>query len=338
MALTMKDIARELGVSIVTVSKVLRNHEDISDATRKRVLDKVKELNYRPNLAARGLVTGRSYLVGLIVPDLLHPFFAEVAKQIAKALVKKGYYLIISSSEEDARLEQRELDQMLGRGLDAIIIASCNEEPNFITKTRNQNGPPFVLIDRNLPGVAASFIGVDDELVGRMATEHLIAVGCKRIAHIRGPESSPGAGRLKGYRMAIARHGLRIHDDYVSGILSVDESSRESGAVAMRELLGRQKRPDGVFCYNDPIAIGAISTILEAGLRVPEDVAVIGCGNLHYDDVLSVPLSSIDQNTAEIGAIAARTTIAVIESKQAPKPKVHLVEPKLIARHSTRRR
>jgi LacI family transcriptional regulator len=338
MPLTMKDIARELGVSVVTVSKVLRNHEDISDATRKRVLDKVKELNYRPNLAARGLVTGRSYLVGLIVPDLVHPFFAEVAKQIAKALVKKGYYLIISSSEEDARLEQRELDQMLGRGLDAIIIASCDEEANFITRARDQSGPPFVLIDRNLPEVAVSFIGVDDVLVGRMATEHLIAVGCEAIAHIRGPESSPGTGRLKGYRMALAKHGVQIPDGYVSGILSVDESSRQSGAVAMRELLGSKKRPDGIFCYNDPIAIGAISTVLEAGLRVPEDVAVIGCGNLHYDDVLQVPLSSIDQNTAEIGALAARTTIAVIESKQARKPKTHLVEPRLIARASTQRR
>lgn len=337
MTLTMKDIARDLGVSVVTVSKVLRNHEDISDATRKRVLDRVKELNYRPNLAARGLVTGRSYLVGLIVPDLVHPFFAQVAKQIAKDLVKKGYYLIISSSEEDANLEQREVNHMLGRGLDAIIIASCDMEATFLSMTRDQKGPPFILLDRNLSETSANFIGVNDILVGRMATEHLIAAGCERIAHIRGPESSPGAGRLEGYRMALAKRGLQVRDAYVTRIRSVDESSRESGAVAMRELLGQQERPDGVFCYNDPMAIGAISTILEAGLRVPEDVAVIGCGNLHYDDVLRVPLSSIDQNTNEIGSLTARATIAVIESKQARKPRTYLVEPRLVVRASTQR-
>ena len=121
----MKDIARDLGVSVVTISKVLRNHPDVGDETRERVLARVKELDYRPNLAARSLVTGRSYLIGLVVPDLLHPFFAEIAKSISEVLRKSGYYLIVSSSEEDPDLEEQEISKLLARRLDALVIATC---------------------------------------------------------------------------------------------------------------------------------------------------------------------------------------------------------------------
>ena len=121
----MKDIAKDLGVSMITISKVLRNHPDIGDETRERVLARVKELDYRPNFAARSLVTGRSYLVGLVVPDLLHPFFAEVAKSLSEVLRQSGYYLIVSSSDEDPDLEEQEINQLLARRLDTLIIASC---------------------------------------------------------------------------------------------------------------------------------------------------------------------------------------------------------------------
>lgn len=335
MAATMKDIARDLGVSVVTVSKVLRNHEDISEATRKRVLDRVKELNYRPNLAARGLVTGRSYLIGLIVPDLVHPFFAEVAKDMSKYLAKRGYNLVISSSEEDPTLEEREISQMLGRRLDAIIIASCRPDPDFLQQSAAESGPPFILIDRNYPGGHASFVGVDDVLVGRMATEHLISVGCKRIAHLRGPETTPGIGRMEGYKAALRAHGLSVQNELISEVHSADVGSRTTGAVAMQNMLALKQKPDGVFCYNDPMAIGAMRAIFDADLRVPRDIAVIGCGNLHYDELLRVPLSSIDQDTAELGMRAAKLALSTIESKTATRPKVHLIQPRLVARAST---
>src|SRR6202030_2086439 len=138
MSTRMKDIARDLGVSVITISKVLRNHPDVGDETRERVLARVKELDYRPNLAARSLVTGRTFLVGLIVPGLLHPFFAEVAMALSNALRKKGYYLIISSSEEDPELEDREIDQLLGRRLDALIIASSNTSPAGLERIEEQ--------------------------------------------------------------------------------------------------------------------------------------------------------------------------------------------------------
>jgi LacI family transcriptional regulator len=334
MPTTMKDIARDIGVSVVTVSKVLRNHADIGDKTRKRVLDRVKELNYTPNLAARGLVTGRTYLVGLVVPDLLHPFFAQIAKSLSGVLLKKGYCLTISTSEEDPELEEHEVERLLGRRLDALVIASSCTNPATLDRIQKQ-GTPLVLIDRRILGLDANFVGIDDEAVGELATEHLIQIGCKRIAHLRGPENSPGIGRLKGYLKAMAKYKMPTLPGYVSKQRMVDVRSRESGADLMRQFLTMSTRPDGVFCYNDPMAIGAIHTILDAGLRVPEDIAVIGSGNLHYNPELRVPLSSIDQQTEQIGERAGRLTLSLLESKERPRNRSFVLQPQLVARAST---
>src|SRR5258708_28426517 len=186
MPVRMKDIAQELGVSVVTVSKVLRNHSDISLETRERVLRAMKEQNYRPNLAARALVTGRSFIVGLVVPDLVHPFFGVVAKGLSKALRKKDYNLVLASSEEDPALEREEIEQMLARRVDAIAVASSQTSTESFQRIE-EHGTPFILIDRKFPGMDANFIGVDDEAVGVQVTEHLIQAGCRRIAHIGGP-------------------------------------------------------------------------------------------------------------------------------------------------------
>src|SRR5271167_1272879 len=136
MPIKMKDIARDLGVSVVTISKALRDHPDIGKATRDRILLKVKELGYRPNLAARTLVTGRSSLIGLIVPDLIHPFFADVAKGLSLALRKQGYFVVISSSEEDPELEQQEIEHMLAHRLNALVVASCQPDSDSLRKTQ----------------------------------------------------------------------------------------------------------------------------------------------------------------------------------------------------------
>src|SRR5262249_19890873 len=207
MPVRMKDIAHELGVSVVTVSKVLRNHSDISDETRERVLRRIKELNYRPNLAARALVTGRTCTVGLVVPDLVHPFFAQVAKGLSRVLRKKGYSVVISSSEEDTELEQQEVDQLLARRVDALLIASAQWTVDTFRRIEEQQ-VPYVLIDRFFAGLTANFVGVDDHEAGRLAVEHLIDQGCRRIAHIRGPEVSTAIGRAEGYRQALAAHGI----------------------------------------------------------------------------------------------------------------------------------
>src|SRR5437763_14574988 len=171
MSTRMKDIARDLGVSVITISKVLRNHPDIGDETRQRVLARVKELDYQPNLAARSLVAGRTYLVGFVVPDLLHPFFAEIAKSLSDVLRGSGYYLIISSSEEDPDLEEQEINQLLARRLDILIIASCRSTVDLFFRIEKQK-TPYVLIDRGLPACTATIVGVDDEAVGMLTRNY----------------------------------------------------------------------------------------------------------------------------------------------------------------------
>jgi LacI family transcriptional regulator len=336
MSVTMKDIARELGVSVVTVSKVVRNHADIGEETRQRVLKRIKELNYQPNLAARALVTGRTYAAGLIVPDLLHPFFAEVATGLSNALRRKGYSLLISSSQGDPEIEGQEIKRLLSRRLDALIIASTQWTVESFRRIEEQK-VPYVLIDRAFLGLPANFVGVDDIAVGRMATEHLISVGCTRIAHIRGPAASTAIGRLEGYSQALARNDLTTLQGYVVTGRSPDVDSWISGNEAMKRLLALDPRPDGVFCYNDPIAIGVIDAILEAGLRVPRDIAVIGCGNLHFDKSLRVPLSSIDQQSVATGERAGKLVLSLIEAKTPPPPKCIMLESKVVPRESTRR-
>jgi len=332
----MKDIARELGVSVVTVSKVIRNHADIGEETRQRVLKRVKELNYQPNPAARALVTGKTYTAGLIVPDLVHPFFAEVATGLSNALRRKSYSLLISSSQGDPELERQEIKRLLNRRLDALVIASTQWTVESFRRIEEQK-VPYILIDRAFLGMPANFVGVDDVKVGRIATEHLIDVGCRRIAHVRGAAVSTAIGRLEGYNQALSKHQMTSYQGYVVTGRSADADSWSSGYEAMKKLLTLNPPPDGVFCYNDPIAIGGIDAILEAGLRVPQDIAVVGCGNLHFDKSLRVPLSSVDQQSVAIGERAGKLVLSVIEAKTPPQPKSIMLEPNLIARESTRR-
>jgi LacI family transcriptional regulator len=337
MTIRMKDIAKDLGLSQATVSKVLREHPDIGEKTRQRVLERVKELDYQPNSLARSLVTGRSYLIGLVVPSLLHPFFAEIARALSSVIRGKGYSLIVSSSEEDPELEREEISRLLARRLDALIIASCGStmEPFERMESKSQ---PYVLIDRELNGLGANFVGIDDEKAGWLATEHLIATGRRRVAHIRGQDNSTGIGRFEGYRKALQHRGVPYSEDYVVRRNYVDTETTRQGAEAMRLLLERDPKPDAVFCFNDPLAIGAMSTILEAGLRIPEDIALIGCGNLPNNDCLRVSLSSVDQHSQMIGQRAAELVLSLIASKQMPRARTIILEPTLVVRSSTQRK
>lgn len=336
MAVRMKDIAKDLNVSVITVSKVLRNHPDIGEATRQRVLQRMRELNYQPNLAARALVTGRTFCIGFIVPDLVHPFFAQVAKGLSGFVRNHSYGLLLASSEEDPELERQEIEQMLARSVDALIIASAQWTVESFRRIE-ESKRPYVLIDRCFAGLPANFIGIDDERAGFIATEHLISVGCRRIAHIRGPEVSTALGRLAGYKSALARYNLEGSNELIVAEARGGDSGDLCGFSAMNRLLSRSPRPDGVFCYNDPAAMGAMQAILDAGLRIPEDIAVIGCGNVLYAGSLRVPLSTIDQSSAEIGRRAGQMALALIEAKQPPRPETILLEPRLIVRASTAR-
>ena len=334
MAVTMKDIAGELGVSVGTVSKVLRNHPDISPETRERVQRRMNELHYYPNLTARALVTGRTCNVGLIVPDIVHPFFGEVANGLSKVLHKKGYNLVISSSDEDLEVERREIGQLLARRVDALILASSEKDAENLRHLEQQK-TPYILIDRRPEGLKTNFIGVDDEEIGFLATEHLIEMGSRRVAHIAGPGISTAVGRLRGYRRALERHGLPLDPAYVIEREHGDAASDSTGYEAMRQLLDLKRPPDGVFCYNDPAAMGAMEAILERGLRIPQDVAIVGAGNVRYARFLRVPLASVDQQSEEIGARAGKLALRLIESKTPPKFQTILLKPSLVARQSS---
>ncbi len=333
MAIRLKDIARDLGVSLITVSKALRGVDDISEETRQRVLQRMAELNYRPNMLARGLASGKTFIVGLVVPDLLHPFFAEFAKSLNGILRKHNYGLILTSSEEDPEIEQQEIRTVLARGIDALLIASCQPTLRGFYGVEDQR-TPFILIDRDFPHLRANFVGTDDYRAGLLATQHLLSTGKRRIAHIAGPDLAPAADRLRGYKAALAEHNLPVRERHVIATSRVEELGEDAGHRGMRELLRLKPRPDAVFCYNDLTAIGAIQAALETGLSIPGDIAFVGCGNVRYSSYLRVPLSSIDQSTGMLGEQAGALALELIRDRAAQAKHIR-IEPKLIIRASS---
>jgi LacI family transcriptional regulator len=337
MTVRLKDVAQDLGLSAVTVSKVLRNHSDISEETRKRVLKRLKEMNYQPNLAARSLITGRNWTLGILVPDLLHPFFASIAQSIAQAIQPHGYSLLITSSDENAEREKRGIEDLLVRRVECMMIASAQWNVGSFRRIEEQK-IPYILLDRQFAGLAANFVGVDDQAVGVLVTRHLIEQGCRAIAHIRGPEVSTAQGRLEGYRQALYETEMQSFPGHVLSLgNSGDHRGELGGYEAARQLLRCRNRPDGIFCFNDPSALGAMRAILDAGFRIPEDIAVVGCGNLSYSDFLRIPLSSVDQGSEEIGRQAAQLAMELIAQKTTPPPVRKLTHPRLIVRVSSRR-
>lgn len=331
----LKDIAKDLGVSTVTVSKVLRDHPDIGQATKERVLKRVQELQYRPNLMARGLVTGRTSLVALIIPDLIHSFFGEVAVALSGVLRKHGYTMLIAWTAEDASLQLSEIQHLLSIGVDGMVIATSGSDRSCF-EMLEKRGVPFVLLDREVPGVKAPYVGVDDLEVGKIATEHLIQVGCRRIAHIEGPPMSPGQQRLEGYRQALKAHGIPVRDQYIVEPLEAGPRSFHHGFEATQRLLALKPKIDGIFCFNDPLAIGAIEAILGAGLRIPQDVAVIGCSNHPLAQALRTPLSTVDQGPTTLGEKSGKAMVALLDKNgKGARPRRVILKPKLVVRSTT---
>ena len=297
------------------VSKALRNDPDIGQRTKDRVLKRMKKLNYRPNLMARALVTGRSSIVALVVPDLMGEFFAEIAIYLSKELRKHGYALVISWTEENSEIQAREIDHLLSIRMDAMVIATSGNETYSFRRLR-EVGVPYVLLDRSVNGVKAPFIGGDDVLFGKMAIEHLISQGCKRIGHISGPPMSPGYGRLEGYKRALKAAGMRINDAYIVSPSEPGPRTFHHGFESAQRLLAVRPRVDGIFCFNDALGIGAMEAVLAAGLRIPQDVAIIGCGNYSLGAALRNPISTIDQNTRELGEAAARVVLSILQKRK----------------------
>lgn len=333
MAIRLKDIAEDLGVSVVTVSKVVRGRRDIGEATRKRVLKRMRELNYRPNMMARGLASGQTYTVGLVVPDLVQPYFAELAKYLGSVLRTANRALILASSEDDPRIEQDEIRALLVRGIDVLLLASCQKSLKNLYEIKDQR-TPYILLDRNFPQLEANFVGMDDFRAGEMATEHLIELGRKRIAHIAGKAIYPSLERTRGYKVALEAGGLLQPEGYLLEREKLEMEGDVAGYQCMRKLLQLKERPDAVFCYNDVTAIGAMHAVHEAKLRIPEDIAFVGCGNVGYSQYLRCPLTSIDQCIPEQGRVAAALALGLDGGSHQPPKKV-LLSPRLVVRAST---
>ncbi len=336
MTVRMKDIAEDLGLSVITVSKALRGRPDISAQTRARVLRRAEELNYRPNLSARALVTGRTNMMGLVIPDLTHAFFTELARAVSGVLRSSGFTLLICSSELQPDLERRVIDQFIALGVDALLVASAQFTPQSFQQL-DKEGFPYVLLDRRFDGFASHFVGVNDENLGYIATRHLIDIGCRRIAHVSAAKLSHLVGRYEGYKRALAEEGLALCPEYVANVARAEEAGEAAGFDAANELLRLPSPPDAIFCYNDLVATGAMQAILDAGLRIPADVALLGCGNIPFDDYLHVPLSSVDQHSTAIGIRAAQMAIELVNSGTAPRAQTILLDPEVIQRDSTRR-
>lgn len=333
MAVRLKDIARELNVSIITVSKAIRGTRDISEKTRQRILKRIKELDYQPNLAARSLATGRTCLIGLIVPNLLNPFFTELATSLSKSLRRQSYDLIIASSGDEPEVERSGIRMMLARRVDALLIASCQFKLDGFLSIHNQE-TPFALLDQPFPHLRANFIGTDDCLGGKLATEHLIQLGRKRLAYIGSPDLGPAADRFRGFRMALRDHDIDLWEDLVLRNPETGESDDNIGYNLMQELLRRKSRPNGVLCHNDVIAIGAVKATLDAGLSIPQDIAFVGYDNVKYSKFLQIPLTSVDQSTEQLGEAAAQLALD-LAARKIDKPKEILLAPTLVVREST---
>ena len=335
-AITMKDIGRELGISAVTVSKVLRNHPDISDATRERVLQRVKELRYRPNLNARALVTGRTSLIAYIVPDLVDSFFSEIAISLSTELRKQGYSILTAWTVEDGKVQLDEMQHLLSLGMDAMVVATSGDDITCF-RMLEDHGIPYLLLDRDVAEVDAPFIGVDDLLAGKLATRHLIDSGCKRIAHICGPPMSPGHRRLEGYKLALKEANLPIREQHIITPTDPGPLNFHHGFEATTRLLKVSPRVDGIFCFNDQLAVGAMEAALAAGLRIPKDLALVGCGNHPFGVGLRLPLSTIDQDTRKLGEKSAKVLLSMLDKSGEKQPRRIVLKPQLIVRATSGR-
>jgi LacI family transcriptional regulator len=328
---TMKRIAGELGVSITTVSKVLNNRGDIGEATRIRVLAKVEELGYQRNAVARSLSLRRTHTLGIVIPDLMHSFFVEIIAGIEPVVSLRGYGLLLCSSGENPHKERSELEMLRGRQVDGVILASAHASGNTdVLRQLTRLGTSLVMIDRDdHPSVKCHRVLTNDDRVGLLATSHLLDLGRRAIAHISGPPIVHAKRRAHGWREALKASGINPPDHWLvaGGFMESD------GYRAMKRLLTARPRVDAVFAANDPAAIGAMKAIWETGLRVPDDIAIVGVGDIALGDLLRVPLTTVGWSRHDQGHRAAELLLNGLDA-ESDEPQRVIIPPCLIVRES----
>ncbi|MGJ3235715.1 LacI family DNA-binding transcriptional regulator [Marivirga sp.] len=333
----LKDIAEELGISIPSVSRALNNKPDIGKETKRKVFELAKKLNYQPNQFAINFKNQQSFIIGVIIPQIVHHFFSNVISGIINEAEKRGYNIMLFQSNESFESELKGVETFQKSMIDGLIISlSDNTQKVDHLKYLQEHNVPVILIDRITNEIDAAKIICDDYQGAYIATEHLINLGKNKIAHITGsltPHTTKE--RLRGYEAALKNHHLKIHERYIK---QCNLESREEGYKATLALLAEKEIPDGIFCATDINAVGAIEAIKEKGIKIPEDIAVIGFSDWEMASVVDPPLSSVSQPDYEMGKKAIELIIEEIQLTRENKPikyETLVMETSLIMREST---
>jgi len=333
MAMTIADIAKIAGVSRATVSGVLNNSTTVSSKTKERILAIIEEHDYRPNEIARALALNQTGLIGLIVKDISNPLYSQIALGVEDVCGHEGLSVIMGNSHKEWNREIAHINLLKRRRVDGLIIFPLQKgaDVGHIADLKKEKYP-FVLL-AEVPGIEADLVRADDEVGAFQATEHLINLGRKRIGYITGPQSAlANDRRLSGYRKALKKYGLVPHDEYVNR----GGWRLQDGYKAGRKFLAcKTECPDAVFCYNDAVAIGLIRALVENGVRVPDDVAVVGFDDAGVGAYLETGLTSVAQPAMEIGRRSAMRLVELIRSKgDLQKPKKVFLETHLVVRET----
>lgn len=339
---TIKDIARELGISPSTVSRALKDHPDISVETKKTVNQLATKLNYQPNTVALNLRQSKTNTIGVIIPEIVHFFFSTIISGIEDVAYRAGYNVILAQSNESQAREVTDLKALFNSRVDGMLMSISRGTTTFDhIESILAKGVPFVFFDRVYNNTQLSKVIVDDFAGAKEATRHLIEQGCKRIAHIEGPPNLDiSKQRLEGYKQALKEHGMKFHEELVAVCPS---GTIEEGKEATTQLLNLKNRPDAIFATNDPAAMGAMQAIKEKGLNIPNDVAVVGFSNWQFSALMEPPLSSVDQPGFEMGQEAAKLLIRQIDTKGKDKTdseipsETKILKTRLIVRASSQR-
>ena len=331
---TITDIARELGLSASTVSRALRDHPDISEATKTNVKEVAARLDYFPDSIAQGFKKQRTSTIGIIVPEIQHHFFSSAISGIEDLAYNAGFTIMVCQSNEDYEREKLNLRAMVSNRVAGLLVSlsqSTMDVSHFdVLKKRKI---PVVFFDRTHEDLRGSQVKVDDHDGAYQLVSHLIDRGYKRIAHIAGPSNILiGRERERGYRDALTDHGLTIDESLI-----VRGGYRNSdGTLGAEKLLALPKRPDAIFCVNDPVALGAFMVIRQQGLRIPNDIALAGFSNNPVSALIEPPLTTVDQMSYEIGKSAAALLLEKIEKGvDNVSPVILVKKTKLIIRKST---
>lgn len=334
---TLKEIATMLGISITTVSKALKNYPDVSPKTKTAVLDLAEKLNFTPNSFAVNLRTKESKTIGLIVPEVVHHFFSNIIKGVIEEADKNGYLVIILQSNESLELEKKQVELLFNKRVDGILMSLSNDSNDDLhLKNIISRGIPFVQFDKISKLLPSSKIIINDQKAASDAVQHLIDIGCKKIAHIRGPENPQNAiDRFLGYKKTLEKNGISFDSKLVYTCESV---TFEEGFEFAKQIVKDHPDIDGIFAITDLVAVGVLSYLNESNIAVPGEIALIGFSNWFMSQVMSPKLSTIDQPSYDMGVAAFSLLLEEMICRKDGSvftPRIIELETSLIIRDST---